>query len=345
MGLRPKYRVVANSRDITQAIAERLISLRCTDETGIQSDVLEIVLADNDPRKPIEIPASGAELELFIGYDGNLQRVGVFVFDELEIAGWPGELVIRARAAIYDASHGGKSELQTQKTRNWPKATKFGDMVSKMAKEHGLQPAVSQSLTAIVLPAIAQTDESDLHFLTRVAKRYDAVVKPAGGKLVVAKRGETKTTSGTQLPAVVLTPPEVSRWRVVQSRRETAGQVVAYWHAVKQAKRHSVQVGSGEPVTRLKMYYPTQEMALAAARSELDRRARANRTLSLTLPGRQTLQAESPLTLTGFREGVDGEWIITRVEHSFDPAGYVCNVEAETPNSNKTHDTQDIPDA
>lgn len=345
MGLRPQYRVVANSRDITQAIAERLISLRCTDETGIQSDVLEIVLADNDPRKPIDVPASGAELELFIGYDGKLQRVGMFVFDELEMAGWPGEMVIRARAAIYDASKGGKSQLQTQKTRSWPKETKLGDMVSKMAKEHGLQPAISGSLAAIALPAIAQTDESDLHFLTRVAKRYDAMVKPAGGKLVVAKRGETKTLGGAPLPKITLKPQEVSRWRVVQSKRETAGQVVAYWHAVKQARRHSVQVGSGEPVTRLKMYYPTQEMALAAARAELDRRARANRTLSLTLPGRETLLAESPLTLIGFRDGVDGEWIITRVEHAFDSGGYVCNVEAETPNSNKTHDAQDVPDA
>lgn len=343
MGLTPEYRVLANAADITAAIALRLISLRFTDEAGIQSDVLELVLADNDPLMPIQVPPDGAELELFLGYDGQAQRMGLFVFDELEMAGWPGEMTIRARAAILDKSKSGKNQLQTQKSRTWAKDTKLADLVAKIAKEHSMEPAVSQSLKSITLPATYQTDESDLHFLTRIAKKYDAVVKPAGGKLVVAKNGESKSTTGEQLPPVTLTPGEVSSWRAVQSKRETAGQVVAYWHAVKNAKRKSVKVGTGEPVTRLKMWYPTQEMALSAARSELDRRTRAKKTLSITLPGRTDLQAEAPLTLAGFRDGVDGEWVITRVEHSLDKStGYQCTIEAETPNASETPQTEEV---
>lgn len=345
LGITPQFRVVANSTDITAAIKSRLISLRLTDDTGVQSDVLEIVLADNDPLAPIAVPEAGAELELFLGYDGAAQRRGLFVFDEVELAGWPGEMVIRARSAILDKSKSGKAALQTQKSRNWAKDTKLADMVAKIAKEHGMQPAVSQSLQAITLPAIAQTDESDLHFLTRVGKKYDAVLKPSGGKLVLAKRGETKSTAGEQLPAVTLKPADVSRWRVVQSARETAGMVVAYYHAVKTAKRHEVKVGEGEPVTRLKMWYPTQAMALAAARSELDRRNRAKKTVSITLPGRAELQAEAPLTLAGFRDGVDGEWIITRVEHSLDKqSGYACTIEGEIPNDGEEPETEDTTD-
>lgn len=341
MGLTPDYRLLANSKDITSTINDRLISLRYTDEAGLASDMLELVLADNDPATPIQLPATGAELELFLGYDGAAERIGMFVCDEFELAGWPGEMTIRARAAPFDLSKGGKSNMQTQKTRSWAKGTTLGAVVKKIAKEHGLTAAVASKLASIALPHIDQADESDIHFLNRIAQKYDAIVKPAAGKLILAKKGEAKTISGQSLPTVKLTPPEVSRWRMVRSTRETAGTVVAYWHAVKQAHRNEVKVGTGEPVRRLKMWYPTKEMALAAARSELDRRERGRITVSVTLPGRTDLVAEGRVVLSGFRDGVDGEWSITRAEHSLDSGGYTTTIEAETPNEGETPDVEE----
>lgn len=339
--VKPEYRLTANKNDITGMISERLISLRYTDEAGMESDVLEITLADHDPDNPIQVPPTGAELELFLGYDGALDRIGMFVCDEIEMAGWPGEMTIRARAAPFDVSKGGLSNLQSQKTRSWSKGTLLGDMVKKVAKEHGMAAAVMDTLAKIALPHIDQADESDLHFLGRVVKKYDGIVKPAAGKLILAKIGSAKTISGLSLPSVSLAPGQVSRYRVVMSKRETAGKVVAYWHAVKSAKRHEVKVGQGEPVKRLKMYYPTQEMALAAARSELDRRERRKVTVSVTLPGRTDLVAEGRMFLEGFRDGVDGEWSITRAEHTLDNSGFVTTVEAEQPNDSIVPDVED----
>lgn len=344
MGLKPEYRLLANAQDITATISDRLVSLRYTDEAGMESDVLEITLADHDLDNPIQVPPTGAELELFMGYDGQADRIGLFVCDEVELSGWPGEMTIRGRAAPFDTSKNGQANLQTQKTRSWPKGTTLGDMVEKIAKEHGMTAAVADVLAEITLPHIDQADESDMHLLGRVVKKYDAVVKPAAGKLVVAKIGSAKTVSGQELPTVTLTPGEVSRWRVVMSKRETAGMVVAYWHAVKSAKRNEVKVGTGEPVTRLKMYYPTQEMALAAARSELDRRERRKVTVSVTLPGRTDLVAEGRVILAGFRDGVDGEWSITRAEHSMDGSGYVTTIEAEQPNEGDAPEVEESAD-
>lgn len=336
--VKPEYRLVANKSDITGMISERLVSLRYTDEAGLESDVLEIVLADHDPDNPIQVPPTGAELELFMGYDGKAERIGLFVCDEVEIAGWPGEMTIRARAAPFDTSKGGLANLQSQKTRSWAKGTLLGSMVKKIAKEHGMAAAVMETLAKVALPHIDQADESDLHFLGRVVKKYDGIVKPAAGKLILAKIGSAKTISGLSLPSVTLEPEDVSRFRVVMSKRETAGMVVAYWHAMKNAKRNEVKVGQGEPVKRLKMYYPTKEMALAAARSELDRRERRKVTVSITLPGRTDLVAEGRVILSGFRDGVDGEWSITRAEHSMDSSGFVTTVEAEQPNDSITPD-------
>ena len=342
-GIRPEFRVFANDNDITQTIQSRLIRLQYTDASGYESDALELVLADGVKSDPIAIPATGAELMLFLGYDGRAEYMGDFVCDELELSGFPSEMTIRARSAIFDTSKKGKTDLQSQKTREWKKDTTIGAVVKKIAGEHKLEPAVSTSLESIKLPHIVQTDESDLNFLIRLGRKYDAVVKPAGGKLVFAKKGEGTSVTGEEIPPVTLTPTEITRYRMVTSAREDAGMVVAYWHAVKNAKRHEVKVGSGEPVTRLKMYYPTAEMALAAARSELDRRKRKKTTISIQLPGRPDIMAEGKLTLSGFRDGIDTEWVITRVQHQIDAAGgYVCQVEAELPNDSaaESEDTE-----
>lgn len=341
-GLRPEYRIFANSGDITQAIQNRLIRLNYTDASGYESDMLELVLADGKLNEPIQVPVTGAELMLFIGYDGRAEYMGDFVCDELELSGFPSEMTIRARSAVFDTSKGGKNELQTQKTREWKKDTTLGAMVQKIAGEHGLEPAVSQSLESIKLPHIAQTDESDLNFLVRIGRKYDAVVKPAGGKLVFAKKGEGTSVTGEPIDPVILQPGDITSYRMVTSTREDAGMVVAYWHAVKNAKRHEVKVGSGEPVTRLKMYYPTQEMALAAARAELDRRNRHKTTVSLQLPGRPDIMAEGKLYLDGFRDGIPTEWVITRVQHTIEAnGGYKCQVEAELPNGGADSTTEE----
>lgn len=333
-GIAPGCRVIANGQDITSTITGRFISLTLTDEVGMESDLLEIVLADTDPMNPVQVPPTGAELELAIGYDGIFQPMGLFVCDEIELAGWPGEMTIRARAAIYDKSKGGKSDLQTQKTRSWPEGTKLVDMVKKIGSEHGLDPKVAQSLQSITLPHIDQADESDINLLIRVAKKYDAIVKPSNGKLVVAKRGESKSVSGEKLAPVLVDASDCKQWRMSLSKRETAGMVVAYWHKVKEAKRREVKVGKGEPVRRMRNAYPSEEMALAAARSELQRRERGQRTLALSVIGSPDIVAEAPLSVTGIRPDVDGEWLISRVTHRIDAGnGYTCDVEAEKKNS------------
>lgn len=342
--VRPDLKLLANNNDITATIQDRFMSLRFTDEAGMESDVLEIVLADHLPDKPIQVPPTGAELELFLGYDGQSQRMGLFVVDEIELAGWPGEMTIRARAAVFDKSNGGKSNLQTQKTRSWKANTTLGAMVQKIAKEHGMEGVVAASLAGIKLPHTDQADESDINLLVRLAKKYDAVVKPAGGKLVLAKRGEAKTASGGALPSVTLVATECSSWRMVQSKRETAGMVVAYWHAVKQARRNEVKVGSGDPVRRLRQYYPTQEMALAAARAELAKRSRARVTMSVTCPGRTDLMAEGKVTLQGWRTGIQTQWIATRVEHNLDGGGYRCTVELEQPDDSAQNTVEVVED-
>lgn len=353
-GIAPKFVIKANGSDISQKIAKRLISLRYTDCAGLKSDVLEFSLADGVDDAPISLPVTGAELELFLGYDGQATRMGKFVVDEIEREGWPDTITIRANAAVFDESKNGEKQLQTQKNRHWRQAT-LNDIVQTIAKEHGLEPVVSSSIKTAIVYGTHQVDESDSHFLIRIARRLDAVVKVAGGKLMVVKKAEGQTMSGKSLKFSV-TPAEVTSYRLTIAKREEAGAVRVYWHEIKTAKRKHAKVkhkskgstsatkpiysttgtannaetvGSGEPEVSLRMQFTDKETAIAAAKAELARRARQKATLALTLPGHPELSAEGQLSVSGFRDGVNGDWNITKVEHDLGASGYSCHIECE----------------
>lgn len=332
----PNFKITANDKDITSMIAARFASLTLTDETGTDSDALEITLADTDPANPVKIPPTGAELRLFLWYgDEAPVDKGLFICDEIELQGWPATLTIRARAAPYDGTPKGKVDFQTQKSRSWPVVTTIGAMVSKMAAEHGMTGITSPELAGEPLPHIDQSAESDINLLVRLARRYDAIAKPAGGKLIFAKRGNAKTVRGADLPKITLKPGDVGTYRMTLAQRDSAGTVLAFYRNVRAATRHQVTAGSGEPVRRLRSGFKDKAMATAAVKAELASRARGQSRLSLQMPGRPGLTAESSLDLQEFRQGIAGDWLVTRVEHAISSSGYVCWLQAEKPNGDK----------
>ncbi len=67
--------------------------------------------------------------------------------------------------------------IKFPKTRNWDEAA-IPDIVSKIADENSLKPAVSDSLKGHFYGYLAQTAESDLNFLTRLTRDLDATATP-----------------------------------------------------------------------------------------------------------------------------------------------------------------------
>lgn len=325
MGLAPAYKITADGSDITEKIAGRLVSIRITDEAGIQSDTLEITIRGDG----VDIPDPGAELAAFIGYDSKAIEMGRFCVDSVDVSGPPEVMTIRAKAAQQAESKSGAQMLQTQKTRSWEAGITFGDMVRKIANEHGLEPAVADVYAAVKLPHVDQTNESDMNLLTRLAKDLDAIAKPASGRLVIAKRGSAKTASGGTMPTARININQVSSWRLSISKRDKAGTVIAAWHNLETAKQDEITVGEGDPVVRLKQVYPDPAAARAAAVAEFDRSQRGDAKVSITLPGDPTLTAEQPAELVGFRPGLAGDWFITRAEHTIDGGGYKTAISLE----------------
>lgn len=338
MGLTPTFSITANDTNVTAAIASRFVSLRLNDETGFMSDDLEITVADTDPKARIARPATGALLRLSLGYDQSLTDKGAFVVSGASRGGQKGgarTLTVRAHAAPYQDTPGGITDFQTQVTRSWADGTTIGAMVQTMAAAHGMTSAISPSLAAVVLPHMDQVEESDISFLVRLGRLYDAIAKPAGGKLLFIARGLSQTVGGVSLPVINLTESDVTSWQWDEDRREAPGTVVTKYHVPKSAQMHAVSVGSGNPVRLLKRKFKSQAEAKAAAMAEMSRRARGAIRLEIDMPGNAAVTAEATLNLDQtFGPDVEGVWLVNSVVHEQDKgSGYKTQIKAERPNS------------
>lgn len=329
------FKLLANKQDLTEKVRQRLFSLQYTDGAGIESDMLEIVLVDDDPLKPIEVPPAGAELQLDLGYQLAHRDMGLFIVDEIEVAGYPCALVIRGRAAPFTESKMGKNAMQTQKNRSWEKGYSLQKMLETIAKEHGLEPKISPSMAGIQLPHIDQKEESDLNFLLRICRKYDAVLKPGGGKLIITKRGEALSASGEKLPTVTINREDVVSFRMSQKKRDSAGTVISYYKPSKKAARHEVKVGNGEPVKRIGTLYPSKDMAVEAAKAEWNSRQRDETELNITLMGWPDLMAEMIAEVKGVHAAADGSWLVKTCAHRVGDGGYTVDLTMELPNAEK----------
>jgi len=253
----------------------------------------------------------------------------MFTADSVEVEGSPDRMIITGLATTNGETTSGKTALTDQKKRSWPEGTTISAMVEKIAGEHGLEPAVSNSLSDLALPHIDQIDESDINLLSRVARDHDAIAKPGDGRIIMAKRGESLTASGQPMPTLLLTQKKVSRWRYRNRVKAKAGSVVAVYQDLAKGKPQERTAGEGEPVRRLKRRFPNKDAAQTAADSELQKLRRAGRSLLIAMPGDPDAMAEGKLLARGFRSYIDGEWLITRATHNLDSGGYRTSIETE----------------
>jgi len=98
---RSRFTVLYAQKDVTSDLSACLLSLTYTDYLTGQSDELELELEDVDGRwKNAWYPGKGDTLTVALGWNGqDLVDVGTFQIDEIEFAGGPSTVTIRALAA------------------------------------------------------------------------------------------------------------------------------------------------------------------------------------------------------------------------------------------------------
>jgi phage protein D len=323
---KPEYQITLDGRDLTSKIAPRLISLSLSESRSDEADTLDITLDDSEGL--LAIPARGAVLRVAFGWsDTGIVDKGSFTVDEVEHSGAPDILTIRARSASMTKEMGERIE------RSWHGET-IGAIVRKIAGKHGLKPAIADALAKVAIAHIDQTHESDMSFLTRLAKRYDAVMNVKDTHLLFMPIGHGTTAKGTKLESIELTRKDGDQHRYHIAERENYAGVRANYHGTGRKKRESVVVGgeSNHNIKVLPETYATEADARAAATAEFNRTKRSQATMDYTLAlGRPDLYPEIPVYLNGFKPDIDAQsWLAKKVKHTIGDGGYTTALELET---------------
>ncbi|WP_282094298.1 phage late control D family protein [Epibacterium ulvae] len=317
--MKPLFQIIANGQDVSGNFQDRLISLTVIDEVGQKSD--RVTLDIDDRAFAVALPETGAKLDIALGFLGNLINMGRYVVDDVSGELMPATMRIEAKAADM------LGDIRARKTRAWEDLT-LKQLVTQIAGEHGLKSTIGPNVAAHVIRYEAQTSESDLNFLTRIAKDLDAVAKVAGGELIVTQRGES------ELPVTHIYMSDLAggSWQV--TGRGRYGRVITEWTDWATGDVQTCTAGDKEPTLKVRHRYRTKEEAQRAAEARLKQGTRASGSIALDLGGFQAdLTADARVNLIGVKPELEGEWHVTRVTHTL-TGKLITRFEAERDNLN-----------
>lgn len=322
--MRPYFRITVNGRDISSRVAGRLKALTITDKRGMEADQLTLEIDDHDGL--MALPPLGALVTASIGWspDGLVDK-GRYIADEIGHQGPADVLSINARAA--NLRHGFKSQRSRSHHR-----MKLGQILGEVAGGNGLELVIPGDLATFEIPHVDQTNESDAHFITRLAQRYDALATIKEGKLLFLPAGSGKTASGKRLPTIVVPRSAGDRHHYQVNDRDKYTGVKAIWYDASTATEHSVLAGEADTTKTLRQQYSSEQEAMKAAVAALGRLTRGRATFSATLAvGRPEIITESPVQLMGYKPEIDRQrWIVSQATHTLNDSGLTTQLELES---------------
>ncbi|MFJ4256690.1 phage late control D family protein [Pseudomonas monteilii] len=320
--MKPTYRIIADNKDITPLINDRLLLLRISDKPGMESDEFELRIDDRD--QAVALPGRGGRVEVLLGYEGKpLKRMGAFTVDEVQLSGPPDTLTIRGKAS--DMRGSGK----TVRSGSWENVP-LSQIANEVAKRNGWEPVCPVTTR---VERVDQRNESDFNFVTRLARQYDSTAKVAEGRLLVMPRQDGKSTSGKALQVVTINKTDVERYQFRLGDRSTQKAVKTQHQDQKTGALQVVQLDNGEapsglpPVHTDRHIYPNKTAAAQAAKARLAAFNRSTASVRLEMAGRTDLFAECTINAQGFKVGLDGDYLVDSVEQTFTQSGWTTTVE------------------
>lgn len=299
-----------------------LMSVRVTDNEGTKSDSVELEI---DNRERHRAPKPGSMLQVWLGLQGagGLKYMGRYKVDGWSKSGGLRKMTVSAKAAELT------TDIKAGKSRSYHDTT-VGEIVKKVAGKHNLSAQVHPDLAKIKIAHLDQSGESDLAFLTRLAKRVGANFKPADGKAIFTKAGSGQLPGGGAAPVFTITEQGSGDWTATGSERGDYGSAAASWQNVETGEREWENEGEGKPKHRDRKLYKTKVEAQAAAKAQLAALKRGKVSVSLPVVGRVELFAGAKANLVDFDPDVDGLYLIKTCTHTLDSEGLKTTLTLES---------------
>ena len=323
----PVLQISIDGRDVSGTINPRVIEGGVTRHDGEHADELSLTLSNYDGM--LAKPKTGATLTVALGFAelGGPADRGAYIVQQVEKAG--PEAVFRVSGQSADL----KTTLKTQKNRSWTKPKTLKDVFQDVAQDNGLTLSIDPAIGAIAIESIvAQTGESDMHFATRLGRRYGAIVKVAQGRLSVTTRGSGASASGQALPGGTFAPSDFEQFRIVDTDRNFRGKsrCRAWDRSKARGTVYEGSAGDSGPDYEHPETFGQASEAKAAAPARAKEFARGKKRFTGTLRAAAPVPTPgSVITTAGFGDDDDQAWVVKTVTDHFGRHGLVTAIEAE----------------
>lgn len=311
---------------------QRLISWEHIDAAGFESDQLTLTI---DLEGLEGLPSLGGKIGLMVGYrETEMVDKGQFKVTRLTPTLFPFRLTLVATAAPF--SKDDETGFKQRRTASYGPTT-LGGLFRELVLRHGFSPRVAPEVSLIKIDHVDQSNETDMGFLTRLAKKYNVIAKPYDDVYVLARPGQTKSLSGKILPNVTLSVTSNNRpgdhafisATLEESAREQAkGCKTCFVDAATGVLRW-IETGLA-PFKTIRQKQPNEAQAIAVGEGEVRKMLRHKYKVKITCPGNPRLAAEGLVLLDDtWPDFMRGRWSIDKVTASGNRENsYRCLIDA-----------------
>jgi phage protein D len=292
-----------------------MTDLVVTMHEGGSADEVKITVDDRD--FAVTPPRKGAVLSVMMGY----QETGLALM---------GTFTVRGRKRHFNKGGGAVLEI-TGKSADFARSAKkprtehhekttLGDLLKKVSGRNGWGLKVSGTFASLKVDYEAQSEESDIHLATRLARELDALCQIGNGKLLFLDRDELTS-------ALTLTRTDFIDCSVSDDDRAAHSKSTAHWHDRANHKRVPESIDmhpdgvDDAPEFQQRHTHLDQARAKAAAKGKASEMDRKEKHLTGTLTGNTAIVAGLIATVAIGAELYDGEYGLKTVTHHMKKGG------------------------
>jgi phage protein D len=293
-------KIVVNDKDISADFKKYFLDLQIIDKDGTESDELNFTIS-----YAIKRPQYEDKIKIWI----DDVFYGTFLVQSTS-TNHIQELTVRATGTNFS------STIKSKKSRNFSD-TNLNEIVQKISKENGLKPKVD--FKDVSISNVIQSKESDMHFLSRMAKENNAIFSVKNNTLLFLERS-------TKLPTFTIDLKKVSAWNITHTNTKTYSSCRAKYRTTKDNKTNTITIGEGTPVLEFEEFFSNSEEAKRKATAKLQKANRGTKEGYLSTKGFY-LSAGSKITLRNSAQD-NGEYTAQTVTTSINiNTGWITDID------------------
>ncbi len=340
--------IIVDGTDISADLSPDLLSFSYGDKADGEADDISITLKDPEARWAGSwTPEANLKLAAYIiavgGPTPGSLFCGEFYADSFRFSGAPNTVAIRAQSIPLDTP-----VRRKRKSRAWEKMD-LRAIAAQIARENSLELFFDAQDTGQTLDRRDQDHESDLEFITKLAKDAGLSVKIEETRIVIydKKAYEQKDPVST----LTLKASPILSWEFSSEHSERYKSVTVAYRDPQQKKKksaasHATETGGTASRNPAVMTYTATDPHAPEAAQEYEEKKRAKSmdearsmakaklrelnqnavTGSITMVGDPSKAAGEVIALAGFGN-FDGNWFIEGATHDVSGSGYTTRLE------------------